>query len=529
MNKKHLDKNWLGEAVDSLISVRDNLESNYRELRKVSLFLEKLSLEGDFDIYFTLLSRSPKLKQIIERISNHQSKEERENSLKKMVKGEEISLLFDIYQILNHPKEEIENSCDKIDITYKELDAVSIYLKEIDRYPQLSRTEEIELALQMELGNQEAKEKFLKHNLRLVVSVAKKFQHRGVLFADLIQEGNLGLLRAMERYDVHVGTHFSTYAIPWIKSYLMKAVAKQANHLQDSEYYLQKKINYEKVFSEMKQETGISPTMRMMANRMGVSEEEIEKVCMMQSDTLSLDTLVGEMKDSTLENYVSINQEDPFTQNMMANRKKDLEELLKILPEKLRAVIILYFGLHFKKGLSLSEIGKRMGGISHESIRQKEAKAIQKLRESPAIENLAIYMDYPEKAMEYIKFCREVYRHQKYEFYQIDIPKEETNDSYQIPIPINPSPTTEAVTEKEYLLLKEQLLTGKYAEFLQVLTYDEFGMGALKNGWIEGKCFSTKEIANYYQVTTYEVLEANRKFRDFCEKMQAGKVRKMAR
>lgn len=279
-------------------------------------------------------------------------------------------------------EEEIE--VEKIDLSVPDgvsiEDPVRMYLKEIGKVPLLSAEEEIELAKRMELGDQEAKKRLAEANLRLVVSIAKRYVGRGMLFLDLIQEGNLGLIKAVEKFDYRKGYKFSTYATWWIRQAITRAIADQARTIRIPVHMVETINKLIRVSRQLLQELGREPTPEEIAAEMNMPVERVREILKISQEPVSLETPIGEEEDSHLGDFI---QDDnvpvPADAAAFTLLKEQLEEVLGTLTEREQKVLTLRFGLEDGRARTLEEVGKEFN-VTRERIRQIEAKALRKLR-----------------------------------------------------------------------------------------------------------------------------------------------------
>ena len=280
-------------------------------------------------------------------------------------------------------EEEVE--LDKIDLSVPEgvsiEDPVRMYLKEIGKVPLLSAEEEIELAKKMEQGDENAKKRLAEANLRLVVSIAKRYVGRGMLFLDLIQEGNLGLIKAVEKFDYRKGYKFSTYATWWIRQAITRAIADQARTIRIPVHMVETINKLVRVSRQLLQELGREPTPEEIAQEMDVPVERVREIQKIAQEPVSLETPIGEEEDSHLGDFIE-DQEAPSPAEA-ASYTLLQEQLGKVLQEHLspreRRVLELRFGLLDGRTRTLEEVGQYFG-VTRERIRQIEAKALRKLR-----------------------------------------------------------------------------------------------------------------------------------------------------
>ena len=259
-------------------------------------------------------------------------------------------------------------------------DPVRMYLKEIGRIPLLSSEEEIELAKRMEMGDEEAKKKLSEANLRLTVSIAKRYSGRGMQFLDLIQEGNLGLIKAVEKFDYRKGYKFSTYATWWIRQSITRAIADQARTIRIPVHMVETMNRVNRTSRRLLQEYGREPTPEEIAVTMNLPVERILEVSKISQEPVSLETQIGEEEDSHLGDFIQ-DEHVPVPSEEAAHTllREQLEEVMDTLSDREQKVLALRFGLEDGKPHTLEEVGKDFQ-VTRERIRQIEAKALRKLR-----------------------------------------------------------------------------------------------------------------------------------------------------
>lgn len=272
-------------------------------------------------------------------------------------------------------------------------DPVRMYLKEIGKVPLLSAQEEIELAKRMEAGDEEAKQKLCEANLRLVVSIAKKYVGRGMLFLDLIQEGNLGLIKAVDKFDWKKGYKFSTYATWWIRQAITRSIADQARTIRIPVHMVETINKLIRVSRQLIQEKGREATPEEIAQEMGISEEKVREILKIAQEPVSLETPIGEEEDSHLGDFIPDDDVPaPAEAAAFSMLKEQLVEVLDTLTEREQKVLKLRFGLEDGRARTLEEVGKRFD-VTRERIRQIEAKALRKLRHPSRSKKLKDYLE----------------------------------------------------------------------------------------------------------------------------------------
>ena len=259
-------------------------------------------------------------------------------------------------------------------------DPVRMYLKEIGKVPLLSPEEEIELAKRMELGDENARKRLAEANLRLVVSIAKRYVGRGMQFLDLIQEGNLGLIKAVEKYDYSKGFKFSTYATWWIRQAITRAIADQARTIRIPVHMVETINRLIRTSRQLLQELGREPTPEEIAEKMEMPVERVREIMKISQDPVSLETPIGEEEDSHLGDFIQDDEaSQPSEEASYTLLREQLEEVLSTLTPREEQVLRMRFGLIDGKPHTLEEVGKEFD-VTRERIRQIESKALRKLR-----------------------------------------------------------------------------------------------------------------------------------------------------
>ena len=293
--------------------------------------------------------------------------------------------------------EEEEVDMENIDLSVPEgvsiEDPVRMYLKEIGKVPLLSAEREIELAKRMEEGDEDAKKELAEANLRLVVSIAKRYVGRGMLFLDLIQEGNLGLIKAVEKFDYHKGYKFSTYATWWIRQAITRAIADQARTIRIPVHMVETINKLIRVSRQLLQELGREPLPEEIAKELDMPVERVREILKISQEPVSLETPIGEEEDSHLGDFI---QDDnvpvPAEAAAQTLLKEQLDEGLDTLTEREQKVLRLRFGMNDGRARTLEEVGKEFD-VTRERIRQIEAKALRKLRHPSRSRKLRDYLD----------------------------------------------------------------------------------------------------------------------------------------
>ena len=378
------DKEKFMEKVKGLVALAKK-KKNMLEYQEISDFFNDMPLDADqMEKVFDYLEKSGidvlRLSDMSEDID---------------ISADDKLLLLDDDDI--DLSEEEETDMENIDLSVPEgvsiEDPVRMYLKEIGKVPLLSAEEEISLAQRMEEGDEEAKKRLAEANLRLVVSIAKRYVGRGMLFLDLIQEGNLGLIKAVEKFDYRKGYKFSTYATWWIRQAITRAIADQARTIRIPVHMVETINKLIRVSRQLLQELGREPTPEEIAEEMHMSVERVREILKISQEPVSLETPIGEEEDSHLGDFI---QDDnvpvPADAAAFTMLKEQLEEVLGTLTEREQKVLRLRFGLDDGRARTLEEVGKEFN-VTRERIRQIEAKALRKLRHPSRSRKLKDYLD----------------------------------------------------------------------------------------------------------------------------------------
>lgn len=272
-------------------------------------------------------------------------------------------------------------------------DPVRMYLKEIGRIPLLTREQEIDLAQRTESGDPKAKEKLTSSNLRLVVSIAKKYIGRGMTFLDLIQEGNKGLIRAVEKYDWTKGFKFSTYATWWIRQAITRAIADQARTIRIPVHMVETINKLMRTSRKLMQDLGREPTAEEIAVAMEMEPDRVREILKISQKTTSLETPIGDEDDSYLGDFIADeSQISPYEATSQRMLKENVDEVLNALSDREARVLKMRFGLNGSRPMTLEEVGQKFG-VTRERIRQIEAKALRKLRHPSKRKRLQDFLD----------------------------------------------------------------------------------------------------------------------------------------
>lgn len=329
-------------------------------------------------------------KEIVEELDDVELNPEQIEKIYEALEAMEIDVVGEI-------QEEEEEEEEEIDISIPEGisidDPVRMYLKEIGKVPLLSSEEEIDLAQRIEEGEEYAKKKLAEANLRLVVSIAKRYVGRGMLFLDLIQEGNLGLIKAVEKFDYRKGYKFSTYATWWIRQAITRAIADQARTIRIPVHMVETINKLIRVSRQLLQELGREPLPEEIAKQMDMSVDKVREIMKIAQEPVSLETPIGEEEDSHLGDFIPDDEAPaPAEAAAFTMLKEQLINQLQTLTPREEKVLRLRFGLDDGRARTLEEVGKEFN-VTRERIRQIEAKALRKLRHPSRSKKLKDYLD----------------------------------------------------------------------------------------------------------------------------------------
>ena len=381
-----------------------NLNNNYQRINTDKQRRFSMEHEGD-----ELNSTMKKVDELIDRgrIKGSITYDEFEDALEgENLSPEQIDMAYDKMEGANidvieeiDPEELASEDISEVDpkiavaegITVD--DPVRMYLKEIGRIPLLSHEQELELATRMAEGDEDAKHRLAEANLRLVVSVAKRYVGRGMQFLDLIQEGNLGLIKAVDKFDYRKGFKFSTYSTWWIRQAITRAIADQARTIRIPVHMVETINKLVRVNRQLLQELGREPRHDEIAKAMGITEDKVREIIKIAQDPVSLETPIGEEEDSHLGDFIP-DDDAPAPDNMatQAMLKRQLNEVLSTLTPREEKVLRLRFGLDDGRTRTLEDVGKEFN-VTRERIRQIEAKALRKLRHPSRSRRLKDYLD----------------------------------------------------------------------------------------------------------------------------------------
>ncbi len=412
-----LDPQMTCKVINNYITQKFiNIKSSKKALAnfdKLSQFLGTYHYLPDSDVVVSLLTTNETFHKMIQLVFEQYQDQIVSGNAEKISHNTLLLLTIDIYCMLNNIEVEETVDFDLEDYRDEEvgsMDTVHQYLCDIGKRSLLTATQERELAKKIAEGDSEAKKVFIESNLKLVVSIAKKYRGLGLSFLDLIQEGNVGLLTAVDKYDVNKGYKFSTYATWWIRQAILRALSTKVRNVRIPVYMYEIIGLYKKTVTELEDRLGRSPTINEIANEIGLSISQVNELQRLQSDTMSLNMIVGEEKDSELENFIpSLDKtpEDTVIEETLQSQVRSLFDKCNLTPREI-GIIMLRYGFNGQVPMTLEEIGKKYH-LSRERIRQIETKVIRQMRKSKYIKDLAVYMDLPQKSVQNIDEFRKMY------------------------------------------------------------------------------------------------------------------------
>ena len=417
-------KNKLLEPVTAIVIINNYInkylkdsmeyEESINNLKKLDNFFQIYNYIPNFDILFQLIEKNSLFSKTIESILQKHKTRLLSSNLEDIFDNSTIVFIIEAYCMLNNI--EIKGSKEsKKDILDTESDSVTdnlkTYLQEINRRPLLTAEEERELAKRISRGDSQAKEIFIESNLKLVVSIAKRYTGRGLSLLDLIQEGNVGLIKAVETFDVNRGCKFSTHATWWIRQAITRAIENHAKTIRIPAHLFQKIRDYKNSVANLEIKLNRQPTINEIADEMGMSIAEVTKLHQLQYDTISMNILIGDDEDTELENFIPASVEAPEEEAIVSSMQLQVRKLLEDcnLKSREKEVLLLRYGFNNNTPMTIEEISK-IFNISRERVRQIESKALMKIRRSKHIKALVEYTQNPDKALENIEFFREKYR-----------------------------------------------------------------------------------------------------------------------
>ena len=392
----------INDYINQEFSEISTYKDSIKYFEKLDNFFKTYDYLPNLDLLIKLINKNNVFINMIESIFKHYNLQIISGNCEKIFNNTSLILAIDVYCMLNNIEIKQENTEEVENIDeFETTNSVSIYLKEIRKIPLLSKEQEKELAQKVAQGDSKAKNLFIESNLRLVVSIAKKYLNRGLSFSDLIQEGNLGLMKAVDKYDVDKGYKFSTYATYWVTKAITRAIFNKGRIVRIPVYKYEQINVYKKAVAKLEDKLNRQPTIDEIAYEMGVSISKANKLYKLQSDTVSIDALVGDDRDTELGYFISASEKTPEDEAIDNTLPYYIRKLFEDcnLNEMEREILMLRYGFYDRKPMTFEQIGKKYN-FSREWIRQIEKKALQKIRKSEHINELAVYIQSSEKYLE---------------------------------------------------------------------------------------------------------------------------------
>ena len=414
---KLLDHNESIRILNNYIQITVKKTDDYnvimKQIRAFNSFLEKYNYVPTPEVLIELINKNENLNDLIKIIFLKNKDMIVSGDIEKLTDNNTLILLLEAYCLINNIeiKQSEENNDYYDDSDLKMTDSIKIYLREIGEYPLLSIEQQRDLALKILEGDNKARELFINSNLRLVVNVAKRYIGNGLTFLDLIQEGNLGLITAVDKYDVKKGFNFSTYAIWWIRQAITKAIEYKGRTIRIAAHVYEKVQLYKKVFRNLEIKLNREPTINEIADEMELSVSEVSDLQQLQIDVVSINAIIGDEKEKELENFIVSSDESPEDIATKENMQQDVKNLLiscNLKPRE-RDILILRYGLDGKEPMTLVEIGK-IYNLTRERVRQIESNALKKIRKSNFVKRLVDYTESPTKSLLNIEMYRQIYK-----------------------------------------------------------------------------------------------------------------------
>ncbi len=435
INKKLANSKNSFTLLNNYINKKFGNVSNYKDaiqnFKKLSDFLGTYNYIPNLDLLINLINENVNFKKMITIVFNEYHDQIISGKAEEIFYDSLLLSVIDAYCMLNNIEiDDIENINEDYDLSsLSYTDITTAYLNEIKKIPVLSKEEERKLFIKINEGDSEAKELFIKSNLKLVVSIAKKYIDRGLPLLDLIQEGNIGLLSAIDKYDVNKGFKFSTYANYWIRERIIRSITTKGRNIRIPVYVHEKIKLYRKAEIKLESQLSRSPSIEEIAKELDLPVSDVSMLYNLQVDTLSLNTPIGEDEESELEDFIPSNFDTPeetFMNDNLQSQVKILFEKCKLKPNEID-ILMLRYGFNGRQPMTLEEIGKKYN-VGRERIRQIEYIAVNKIRRSEYIKELAVYMNNPEQSLKNIKkFREEKYKELKNSFRK-DLDEDKKNE-----------------------------------------------------------------------------------------------------
>ena len=421
--------NIINGYINQEFSKNIDYDNAINSFNKLESFLELCDFILSTDIIEKLVSENTLIMKLLNAIFE-MDRDEIVNGKFDESYSELIVSFIEIYCKKNNIKiKEVELKYEDIG-AFASQDSTSIYLKEIQNYGRYSKEEELEIITKIKNGDMKARNEFLEQNLRLVVSIAKKYQGRNIPLIDLIQEGNIGLMKALDEFDINKGCKFSTYATNWITAFIRRYIADKSRNIRLPVNFYYEISNFMKIKNRLERELGREPNILELARKTGKDKDTILRYFVYLNDTKSLDDKVGEKEDTDFSYFIPSKDESLEKSAIKKDLSTRMSELLKEcnLNEREIDVLSSRYGLNGIDVLTLEEIGQKYG-VTRERIRQIETRALKKIRNSTYVKKFADFTDDPVNAMNNLMKMREAYSFNPYSFKKNIISKDEDNNS----------------------------------------------------------------------------------------------------
>lgn len=400
--------NIISEYIRLNIGDLKTSEDAKREFQKMDVFLNAYNSQLNPETLINLINNNPVFKKMIEFIFNENYKEISNGNLDKIFDSPLLISSIEMHCMVNNITigNDGESNSLEDEMKIKSDNSLIIYFREIARNPLLTEEQEKELLKRVANGDEKAKKLMIESNLRFVVSIAKKYMNRGLPLMDLIQEGNIGLMTAVDKYDLDKGYRFVTYAVYWIRQNITRALEEKTRMIRLPVNIYEQLVAYKKGVAKLEINLNREPTVSEIASYMGLSIDEVNKISALQDDTLSLNYLIGEEEDTELSEFIA--DDDSLEEHVIDSTLfKHINDLISRcnLNDRQRNVLILRYGLNGNDPMSLADIGRKLN-LTRERVRQIEAKALMIIRKSPYTSKLLDYANYPNRSAEYLGLMR---------------------------------------------------------------------------------------------------------------------------
>lgn len=403
-----LINNFINQKFDKV----KNYEDSLKYFKNLNSFFEKYDFIPSIDLLLEIINHNSYFYNMIDLVFKNYCTQIMNGNLEQLFDNSTLILTIETYCMMKNieiDKTEELTSYDYDETDFQTTDSVQLYLQEIYKIPLLSSEQERELAQKIAEGDTKARKLFIESNLRLVVSIAKRYLGRGLSLLDLIQEGNIGLMIAVDRFDVSRGIKFSTYATQWIRQGITRSIENKSRNIRIPVNMYEKIGAYKKAIIALESKLNRQPTINEIANAMGLSISKVTELHKLQIDTVSMNAFVGD-EDTELENFIPTADETPediVIAGIMQDQVKDLLEKCGLKPREIE-VLMLRFGFNDREPMTLEQIGKKLE-ITQKRVSQIKARALMKIRNSKHVKEFAEYMQNPDQTLENMEKYKKEY------------------------------------------------------------------------------------------------------------------------